>query len=545
MVIQKDPSTLNLSLTGPASAQRPVGERHRLLVWLGDSVQAWNLPLRGEVVVGRTASADIRVELLSVSRQHAKIIVEPGSARIQDLDSQNGTRLNGERVVGERTLAYGDIIGFGDVTAVFTGDQADDRPSDTPHSPNPMHMVESAGPPDQRIFEIGSSRVLVADAAMLHVYTQLARLAPTDLSVLILGETGTGKELAASALHFWSKRWKAPLVAVNGASLPENLAESELFGYERGAFSGAAQGKPGLLESAPGGTIFLDEIGDLSAAVQAKLLRVLETRRLTRLGSVHERTIDVRIIAATHRNLQDGVRAGWFREDLYYRLSVAVVRLPPLRMRRRELPLMARRFLEDACREVGRAPMVLTEGAMERLAAHSWPGNVRELKNLMAYLATAVSGPALEAADVAQGLGNAQGSMITDEPTGNEGHGIGPPAIASESTLREAMGGGAFAPAPGLPPAHAAGAPLSHPAAVASIAAPGHPDGGAVAAAGAGAAAAAAAPPFRPLAEASREFERKSIEAALAATGGNKSRAAKLLGVPLRTFMDKIKRHGL
>jgi two-component system response regulator AtoC len=451
-----------------ADLSRPLGPRHLLLVWSADAARTCRLPVRGTVVVGRAPEAEVRIDSAAVSRQHARISVEPGAVQLVDLGSQNGTRVNGERLNGERPLVYGDLLTFGDVTCTLVADQGD-------AAAGAGAGAETAVDDGEKRIDLGDRAVVVADPAMRHVYTQLERLAPSELSVLILGETGTGKELAAAAVRFWSRRRDKPLVAINCAALPDTLAESELFGYERGAFSGAAAAKPGLLESAPGGTVFLDEVGDLSLAVQAKLLRVLEARRLTRLGSVTERPIDVRIVAATHRDLAAEVRAGRFREDLFYRLSVGVVRLPPLRARPRELPLLARRFLDEATTAQGRAPLSLGESAVARLRAHPFPGNVRELKNLMDYVAATVIEPV-----------------------------VGP------EHLEPRLG------SPGDDPAPGAGSP----------------------AAGAGA-------PFRPLGEANRDFERQSIAAALAATGGNKTAAAKLLGVPLRTLMDKIKRHGL
>jgi two-component system response regulator AtoC len=454
----EDPPSPLYGTTIPLTDVRPLGRRHLLRVWIGDVVRSWPLPHRGTVVVGRAAEAEVRIDAGAVSRQHARLVIDAAEVRIADLGSQNGTRVNGERLTAERTLAYGDIVAFGDVTAMLA-EQSEGSAAPGEDLPGP------------RTIDLGDRTVVVADAAMRHVYTQLERLAPSELSVLILGETGTGKELAAAALRFWSRRRDRPLVAINCAALPDNLAESELFGYERGAFSGAAAAKPGLLESAPGGTVFLDEVGDLSLPVQAKLLRVLETRRLTRLGSVSERPIDVRLVAATHRDLAGEVRAGRFREDLFYRLSVAVVRLPPLRERPHELPLLARRFLDEATAAVGRPPLTLGDAALARLRAHPFPGNVRELKNLMDYVAATVFEPA-----------------------------VGP------HHLEARLGGGEAAPV-----AVEAGGPAA----------------------------------FRPLAEANRDFERQNIAAALAAAGGNKTKAAKLLGVPLRTLMDKIKRHGL
>src|SRR5450432_410034 len=495
---------------GPPVEPEPL-KRHQLLIQWGDEVRPYPLPDRGQAVVGRAADADIRIDSAAVSRKHARVFVEDDNVQVIDLGSQNGTRVNGERLMGKRALSGGDIVTFADVTAVVDSRRL---------LPNP---APDAAPPPQiaprQVLELGDRTVVVADPVMAHVYTQLARLAPTELSVLILGETGTGKELAATALRIWSKRRNRPLISINCAALPEGLVESELFGFERGAFSGANSSKPGLLEAADGGTILLDEIGDLPLQVQAKILRVIESRRLTRLGSVREQTIDVRIIAATHRDLEAGVKAGWFRADLYYRLSVAIVRIPPLRMRPRELPLLARRFIQDACRETGRPPLTLEDDAIACLLGHDWPGNVRELKNLIDYVVVAATGSVITAELVAE--------RIADGGTG---------AGASGSSKS------GFSPSGFSPTASSANATNSAPVAsvggssrAEEIRGDNGPPGGSSALTG----------PVRPLAEANRAFERRTIEAALLETGGNKTRAAKRLGVPLRTFMDKIKRYGL
>ena len=460
------------------------------MVWQGETVSSWPLPSSGEVVIGRARDADVRIEFFAISRRHARMMVQPGRVVIADLDSQNGTRVNGERITEERVLAYGDIINFGEIRAVFTADQGDVGASHAPQD------AVSDPAPEEQLFEFGGKTVVVADSAMVHVYTQLARLAISDISVMVRGETGTGKELAATALHFWSRRWERPLVTINCAAMPESLAESELFGHVRGAFSGAAADKPGLLESAHGGTVLLDEIGDLSLPVQGKLLRVLETHRLTRLGSVTERPVDIRIVAATHRDLERGVKEKWFRQDLFYRLNVASVSLPPLRMRRRELPVLALRFLQRACAAIGRPVPLFSEAALARLSAHDWPGNVRELKNLMDYLAATATGGTILPADFADRL-ITDGSLPTDEDRRAE-------QVSPSEPLPRA---GAPRAAP----------PSSHPGEA----------------------------PVRSLVDSVAEHERASIEAALVTTGGNKTRAAKLLGVPLRTFMQKVKRHGI
>ncbi|HKE18879.1 MAG TPA: sigma 54-interacting transcriptional regulator [Kofleriaceae bacterium] len=258
----------------------------------------------------------------------------------------------------------------------------------------------AAAAPAFRAVEIGERRMIVADDAMSSLVALLERLAAVDLPVLLLGETGTGKELAAAALHHLSPRRGGPLVTFNCAAIPEALAESELFGHERGAFSGAVAAKEGRFEEAGGGTVVLDEVGELTSHVQAKLLRVLETRRFTRVGGVGERAVDVRVVAATNRDLLAEVEAGRFRQDLYFRLSAAAVWLPPLRDRPREIPILARSFLDAARRSTGRGAASLTAEALRHLAAHPWPGNVRELKNCMEFLSAATAADTIDAGQV-------------------------------------------------------------------------------------------------------------------------------------------------
>jgi DNA-binding NtrC family response regulator len=267
----------------------------------------------------------------------------------------------------------------------------------------PSGGLRASGPHLYRL-ELGERSVLVADAAMVRTYEQLRKLAASPLPVLIHGETGTGKEHAAWAVHHWSPRAGQPFIALNCAALPESLVESELFGYERGAFSGATSSRPGLFEKSSGGTLFLDEVAELPLAAQAKLLRAVDQKRVTRLGDSRERPVDLRIVAATHRILANEVKAGRFREDLFFRLSTAVVLLRPLRGRPRELPLLARTFLEEACARAGRPPLDISAAAMGVLCAHDWPGNVRELKGLMDYAAATADGPTLEPAFVRDAL---------------------------------------------------------------------------------------------------------------------------------------------
>ncbi len=222
--------------------------------------------------------------------------------------------------------------------------------------------------------------------AMQDVYRVIARLTGTDLSVLITGESGTGKELVARALHDFSRRKNGPFVAVNMAAIPRELIESELFGHEKGAFTGATQRKSGRFELADGGTLFLDEIGDMPLEAQTRLLRVLQESEYTMVGGRNPIKTDIRIVAATHRDLRQLVSQGLFREDLYYRLNVVPIRLPPLRERREDVPDLVRHFLGQAA-DSGLPHKSLTESAMERLTRHRWPGNVRELENLVRRLA--------------------------------------------------------------------------------------------------------------------------------------------------------------
>jgi len=232
-----------------------------------------------------------------------------------------------------------------------------------------------------------AARIVGATPAVQALRATVARVAHTDLPVLILGESGTGKDVIARAVHYSSPRAQAPYVPVNCAAIAESLLESELFGYEKGAFTGAEATRAGKFEAASGGTLFLDEIGDLSAGGQAKLLRVLEEKVVYRVGGTQPIPVDTRIVAATNRNLVESVRAGKFREDLYYRLTVVTLDLPALRDRRDDILVLAEHFLTQFCKEAGRKTLRLSAAAKQRLASHDWPGNVRELRNLLERVA--------------------------------------------------------------------------------------------------------------------------------------------------------------
>ena len=221
---------------------------------------------------------------------------------------------------------------------------------------------------------------------MQEIYRTIARLTTADLTVMINGESGTGKELVARALHDYGKRRAGPFVAINMAAIPRELIESELFGHERGAFTGATARSQGRFEQANGGTLFLDEIGDMPPEAQTRLLRVLQEGEFTSVGGRQPIKANVRIIAATHRDLRNAIRQGQFREDLFYRLNVVPIRLPPLRERVEDIPLLARHFLERA-QDDGLPAKMLDQGAVDQLKRYGWPGNVRELENLMRRLA--------------------------------------------------------------------------------------------------------------------------------------------------------------
>jgi two-component system nitrogen regulation response regulator GlnG len=228
---------------------------------------------------------------------------------------------------------------------------------------------------------VPSERLVGKSAGILEVFKTIGRVAPRDVPVLVTGESGTGKELVARAIHAASPRADKPFVAVNTAAIPRDLLESELFGHERGAFTGAVAARAGRFREAAGGTLFLDEIGDMSSDLQAKLLRVLQDRQVTPVGSGVTHVVDVRILTATHRDLDAAVRAGTFREDLLYRLRVVPMHLPPLRERREDVRVLAEHFVSRYALELADAPRSLTDAAIELLRRHSWPGNVRELEN--------------------------------------------------------------------------------------------------------------------------------------------------------------------
>jgi two-component system, NtrC family, response regulator AtoC len=538
------------------------------------------LPNPSIVTVGRIAEVDLRVDHSSVSRRHARIMVDHGDIRISDLGSRNGTRVNGMRIDDVRVLMTGDVIAIGEVLLVVHAELERELPhvildeaswrrrleveveravafqrslavlaiaGAPPHLDRMLRAIDVVGRDDdnqllallpeadpatarqlaaivleavrgitpevrigiascpldatdadnlvlaartaarvaraggiatpieaaQRI-ALGDRRVLVCHPAMVRAFELLERLAKADLPVLIIGETGVGKENAAYAVHHYSSRRDKPFVALNCAALPEALVESQLFGHDKGAFTDASTARPGLFETASGGTLFLDEIGELTPAVQAKLLRALDAKCITRVGETKERKVDLRVVAATHRVLEEEVAAQRFRQDLFYRLGAAKVHLLPLRDRRCEIPMLFHEFIEQAATAAGRPPPEPTPPVLQQLLAHRWPGNVRELKHAADFVMATVEDDRIEPGDLPS-----QFATAPPQP---------PPTRASSRSLDS---------------------------------------------------------PMRRLSEEIEEIERQRMTEALTRTNGVKTRAAAMIGMPIRTFNMKVKQYGL
>jgi two-component system, NtrC family, response regulator AtoC len=311
----------------------------------------------GPWVLGRDADCDVRIDDQSLSRRHATLRGGAGWT-IEDLGSSNGTKVAGKALapLERRPLEDGEVVELGLVTLVLQG----------------------LGRPGAR-----GTAGAATEARGQGLDWLVARVAQGVITVLITGETGAGKEVLAERIHRESPRRAGPLVKINCAALPDALVESELFGHEKGAFSGAVGSRAGQIEAAHGGTVLLDEVGELPLAAQAKLLRVVEERMVQRLGATQKRTIDVRFLAATNRDLKAEVEAGRFRQDLYFRLNGLTLVVPPLRERPGEIEALASRFAAMSAAALGRPRPSLSARALSKLRAHGWPGNVRELKNVI------------------------------------------------------------------------------------------------------------------------------------------------------------------
>jgi transcriptional regulator with PAS, ATPase and Fis domain len=365
---QRGPTTTSRTWTHDGDAGEVAGLS--LLVSCASGVSAVHLPHRESLVLGRAADADVVIHDRSVSHQHAALHLEDSLA-IEDLGSRNGTRVQGTLAPrGERVpVAIGTVIELGDATLLLERARREVPPSAGDGGGGPALLASGTSAPH-----------LVHDARMKRLYALVDIIAPTSLPVLIMGETGVGKEMYARAMHHRSPRSERPMLTLNCAALPDSILEGEIFGYEKGAFTGATQARPGLFEAAAGGTVFLDEIGELAPGTQAKLLRVLENGEVLRLGARQPTNVDVRLIAATNRDLQALVAQGAFRADLYFRINGMAITLPPLRERKADTRPLAVAFLETAARKLGRKPPRLGDDAATALEAHSWPGNIRELR---------------------------------------------------------------------------------------------------------------------------------------------------------------------
>jgi DNA-binding NtrC family response regulator len=331
-----------------------------VLMVIGDG-QIRSVPFaRTTLVIGRSSECDVVIDHPKLSRRHARLIRGP-QLGVEDLGSTNGTNVGGEILHGEvGILRQGEAFHIGPFSFVVT----------TTATREPSSLRS------------GAERLVVADPSEDRVEPLIREIAESGVNVLIQGETGVGKDVLATTLHTLSRR-AGPLARINCAALTESLLEAELFGYEKGAFTGAVQRKAGLLESATGGTAFLDEIGELPPAIQAKLLHAIEVREVMRLGATKPVAIDARFVAATNRDLAADVADGRFRSDLFFRLDGVTLHIPPLRDRRSLIAPLALRFLREAAARLGRGNAAATPEVLQALESRPWPGNVRELKAVM------------------------------------------------------------------------------------------------------------------------------------------------------------------
>jgi len=362
----------------------PVQSRPLKLVVVSQAAfTGYALPSRGSIVLGRSEKSDLRIDDPSITRRHARLHLGE-RIEIEDLGSVNGTRVRDQRIEpGHRVPVFrGEAFRLGAALLVI---HAVDEP--VPPSGPISEEVATRREDPTGVGHLPDARVrarIVHDPAMHALYALVDRIAVGSINVLVLGETGAGKELVAERVHEQSRRRGKPFLRLNCAAVAESLLEAELFGYERGAFTGATQAKPGLLETVDGGTLFFDEVGEMPLTLQAKMLRALESQQVLRVGGLSPRTIDVRFVSATNRDLEDRVRLGRFREDLFFRLNGAMVVVPPLRARVSEIEPLAKEFIRATCIDLGRRPaLTLTPESLLMLQSYAWPGNVRELKNFI------------------------------------------------------------------------------------------------------------------------------------------------------------------
>jgi two-component system, NtrC family, response regulator AtoC len=443
--------------------------------------------------IGRDATCDIVVDDPSVSRRHAELdIVQLPT--ITDLGSRNGTFVGGVRIRSEvpTSVVVGGVVTVGRATLLLQVPRLKDRTALRTSAPPAM-----PSPP--------SRDTVVADPVMRNLYAMLDLVAPAPISVLILGETGVGKEIFAAEVHRRSGRAASRFLTLNCAAMPESMLEAELFGYERGAFTGAVQSKPGLFESADGGTVLLDEVGDMALATQAKLLRVLESGEVLRLGGLTPRQVDIRFIAATNRDLEQAIREGAFRSDLFFRLNGMTFTLPPLRARRFDIEPLALAFIARVALRMKRSAPALSAEVLEQLKRAPWPGNVRELRNVIERAVVLCQGTELQRIHLPESP-SFKANSLGFEPDD--------PCEMNDSVT--------------LPGKRLDLAALTATASAESRA----PSRAPVAGDGS-------------LMGAVRVLERERIAAALQACAGNQSRAAKMLGIARATLLARMDEFGL
>jgi two-component system, NtrC family, response regulator AtoC len=384
----------------------------QLVVAGGEQPATVALPPRGAVIVGRAPSAHVRIDDPLASREHVRIEIEGGRAAACDLGSSNGTKLGGEPL-GPDPVPFlpGEVLAIGSTLLMLQELHARATPPGTPSVSPPR-----AAPAGADASAGDGAQPIVVDDRMRDIYAIARLTAQSSASVLVLGETGVGKDVLARFVHAESPRRTGPFVHVDLGALGESLLESELYGHARGSFTGATQDKVGLLESAHGGTVFLNEIGELSAPAQVKLLRAVEEQRVRRVGETKDRRLDVRFVAATNRDLPQAIQAGTFREDLYFRLAVVTLVVPPLRDRLAEIEPLARAFAERLGRRDGRrAPIEISPEAISLLEGYGWPGNVRELSNVIERASVLCAGGTIGAEHLPDALRGAGGPVAPPE----------------------------------------------------------------------------------------------------------------------------------
>lgn len=442
------------SLTGP----------RLVAIWEGGT-SSIPLPNEGRIVIGRSVRSELRVEHGSVSREHA--VINLGSTMtIEDLGSSNGVKVNGNEVPpGTRAVVNrSSLIELGATMLQIQ------------EGPHLQLALESSD---------GASNLSTPGESPIEQTKKLARLvAAGAISVIIVGETGAGKEVLAKYVHDNSPRADRPFLRINCAAFSETMVEGELFGHEKGSFTGAHQAKPGLLESADGGTVLLDEVGELPLSMQAKILRAIGNREVIRVGATRPRPIDVRIIAATHRDIESLIETGEFRADLYFRLNGITLEVPPLRNRVEEILPLAEEFLAHEAKRLGVAPPLFAPATAARLREHSWPGNIRELRSV-----------------IERAILLAEGNTVLPE----------------HCVLTQRMASRPFATSAPLtqapdPVVHDASSQVKSPA---------------------------------QLKDEVRELEKRRIIAAIAECGGNQTKAAKLLGISRRALLHRLDTYDL